>query len=143
MRKFKKNMKIITEEVLVELIKKHGFRNFLVDLMEMLKNDFKLWHKFNKIPRPAMKVDGGILELMPICNNTYYSYKYVNCHPKNCQQGLLTVVATGQLSQIDTGYPLMFSEMTLLTALRTAATTAIATDLMARKNSQVLASKDY
>jgi ornithine cyclodeaminase len=32
----------------------------------------------------------------------------------------------------------MFSEMTVLTALRTAATTAIATDLMARKNSRVL-----
>jgi ornithine cyclodeaminase len=33
----------------------------------------------------------------------------------------------------------MFSEMTLLTALRTSATTAIATDLMARKDSSVLA----
>ena len=33
----------------------------------------------------------------------------------------------------------MFSEMTLLTALRTSATTAIATDLMARKDSRVLA----
>lgn len=50
----------------------------------------------------------------------------------------MTVVATGQLSRVDSGYPLLFSEMTLLTALRTAATTAIATDLLSRKDSYVL-----
>jgi ornithine cyclodeaminase len=51
----------------------------------------------------------------------------------------MTVVATGQLSRVDTGYPLMFSEMTLLTALRTCATAAIATDLMSRIDSHILA----
>jgi len=132
-------MKIITEEILIKLIKIHGFENYLVDLMKVLKKDFARWHKFNKIPRPAMHVPGGVLELMPICDDNYYTFKYVNCHPKNYAKGLLTVAATGQLSRIDTGYPLMLSEMTLLTALRTAATTAIATDLMARKNSHVLA----
>ncbi len=87
-----------------------------------------------------MHVSGGVLELMPICDNElYYTFKYVNCHPKNPLTGLQTVVATGQLSRIDSGYPLMFSEMTTLTALRTAATSALATDLMARKNAPVLA----
>jgi ornithine cyclodeaminase len=77
---------------------------------------------------------------MPICDNEkYYSFKYVNCHPKNPLVGLQTVVATGQLSLINTGYPVMFSEMTILTALRTAAMSALATDLMARKNSKILA----
>src|SRR3989338_2970550 len=132
-------MKIITEEILAELVKRHGFENYIIDLMNMLKQDFGRWNEFNKIPRPAMHVPGGVLELMPICDNKYYTFKYVNCHPKNPESGLMTVVATGQLSQIDTGYPLMFSEMTLLTALRTAGITAIATDLMARKNSRILA----
>ncbi len=132
-------MKIITEEILIKLIKIHGFENYLTDLIKTLKKDFARWQEFTKIPRPVMHVSGGVLELMPICDDAYYTFKYVNCHPKNYEQGLLTVVATGQLSRIDTGYPLMFSEMTLLTALRTAATTAIATDLMARKNSRVLA----
>ena len=91
------------------------------------------------MPRPAMHVPGGVLELMPVCSDKYYTFKYVNCHPKNPEQGLMTVVATGQLSRTDTGYPIMFSEMTLLTALRTAAATALATDLMARKDSKVLA----
>ncbi len=132
-------MKIITEEVLSELVKIHGIENYLKDLMVVLKQDFVHWQEFNKIPRPSMQVPGGVLELMPICNDKYYTFKYVNCHPKNPQSGLMTVVATGQLSRVDTGYPLMFSEMTLLTALRTSATTALVADLMARKNSKVLA----
>jgi ornithine cyclodeaminase len=131
-------MKLITEESLSSLVKKHGLENFLRGLMEQLRNDFSRWNEFTKMPRPCMHVEGGVLELMPICDDTYYSYKYVNCHPKNPETGLMTVVATGQLSRVDTGYPLMFSEMTVLTALRTAATTAIATDLMSRKNSRVL-----
>lgn len=132
-------MKIITEEILAELIRRHSLKNYLVDLMKELRHDFSRWEEFNKIPRLAMHVPEGVLELMPICDNTYYTFKYVNCHPKNPENGLMTVVATGQLSCVDTGYPIMFSEMTLLTALRTAATTAVATDLMARKNSQILA----
>ena len=132
-------MKILTEEMLAELIKRHGFKRYLVGLMKELKNDFSRWQEFNKIPRPSMQVPGGVLELMPICDDKYYTFKYVNCHPKNPNTGLMTVVATGQLSRIDTGYQLMFSEMTLLTALRTSATTAIVTDIMSRKNSRVLA----
>ncbi|MBI2627669.1 ornithine cyclodeaminase [Candidatus Nomurabacteria bacterium] len=131
-------MKILTVESLAELVKHHRIENYLIDLMKVLKLDFSRWQEFNKIPRPSMQVLGGVLELMPICDGVYYTFKYVNCHPKNPEKNLMTVVATGQLSRIDTGYPLMFSEMTLLTALRTAATTALATDLMARKNSQVL-----
>ncbi len=132
-------MKILTEETLIKLINTHGLENYLTDLMKKLRIDFGRWQKFDKIPRPAMHVEGGVLELMPICDSIYYSFKYVNCHPKNPDIGLMTVVATGQLSRIDTGYPLMISEMTILTALRTAATTAIATDLMARKESRILA----
>lgn len=133
-------MKIISVEQLVKLIKRHGFENFLKDLMMFLKDDYSHWSEFTKMPRPSMHVPGGVLELMPICDNKYYyTFKYVNCHPKNPQIGKMTVVATGQLSEIDTGYPLMFSEMTLLTAFRTAANAALATDLMARKNSEVLA----
>ncbi len=132
-------MKILSVEVLSELVKQEGLENYLRGLMGQLKADFVRWDQFNKIPRPAMHVEGGVLELMPVCDNRYYTFKYVNCHPKNPEIGLMTVVATGQLSEVNTGYPLMFSEMTLLTALRTAATTAIATELMSRKNSHTLA----
>lgn len=133
-------MKIISVESLIKLLEHHGFDNFIVDMMTTLKQDFRDWDSFTKIPRPAMHVQGGVLEIMPICDNEmYYAFKYVNCHPKNPFSGKMTVVATGQLSRIDTGYPLMFSEMTILTALRTAATSALATDLMSRKNARILA----
>lgn len=133
-------MKIISVESVTELIKCHGFYNYIADLIVALKRDYGQWHSFTKIPRPAMHVPGGVLELMPICDNkTYYTFKYVNCHPNNPTIGQQTVVATGQLSRIDTGYPLMFSEMTILTALRTAANSALATDLMARKDAHTLA----
>lgn len=133
-------MKILSVESLIKLLDRYGFENYMMDLMEALKRDFNKWQSFTKMPRPAMHVPGGVLELMPICDNElYYTYKYVNCHPKNPALGQQTVVATGQLSRIDTGYPLMFSEMTILTALRTAATSALATNLMARKNAHTLA----
>ncbi len=133
-------MKIITIESVAQLIQQYGLDNYIKDLMKALKRDFGRWDSFTKMPRPAMHVPGGVLELMPICDNDkYYTFKYVNCHPKNPLTGKMTVVATGQLSRIDNGYPLMFSEMTILTALRTAATSALATDLMARKNAKVVA----
>ncbi len=130
----------MTVASVTKLLKRHGLNAFLRDLMNALKRDFNRFDQFNKMPRPCMHVPGGVLELMPICDNEqYYTYKYVNCHPANTKKGELTVVATGQLSRIDTGYPLLYSEMTILTALRTAATAALATDLMARKNSHVVA----
>jgi len=133
-------MKIMSVESLTQLIAQYGFENYMSDLMEVIKEDFIRWETFTKMPRPAMHVPGGVLELMPICDNQqYYTFKYVNCHPKNPERGLLTVVASGQLSEINTGYPLFFSEMTLLTAFRTAATTALVSDLMARKDAHVLA----
>lgn len=133
-------MKILTVESVIQLVEHHGFDAFLRDLIVALKRDFGRWDIFTQIPRPAMHVPGGILELMPICDNeTYYTFKYVNCHPKNTSHGELTVAATGQLVRIDNGYPLLFSEMTLLTALRTAATAALATDLMSRKDAKVVA----
>lgn len=134
-------MKIISVESLTKIIKRHGFDEFLHDLMEALRRDFSRWENFTKVPRPAMHVPGGVLELMPICDNElYYSYKYVSgAYPANPAQGKLAITATGQLSRIDDGYPILISEMTFLTALRTAATSAIATDLMSRSDSRVLA----
>lgn len=123
----------------VKLLKVHGLDNYLRDLMQRLKGDFSRWQEFDKIPRPAFHVPGGVIELMPVADKQHFSYKYVNGHPQNPEVGKQTVVATGQLSRIDNGYPLFISEMTLLTALRTAATAALASDYLARKDAQTLA----
>jgi len=134
------SMKIMSVESITELLQHYGFDNFLKDLMHALKRDFSRWQLFTKMPRPAMHVPGGVMELMPICDNElYYTFKFVNCHPKNPLVGKQTVVATGQLCGIETGYPLLFSEMTILTALRTAAMVALATDYMARQDAHTVA----
>lgn len=132
-------MKILSVETLRDLIGKHGFENYMRDLIARLRDDFSRWQEFQMMPRPAMHVPGGVLELMPVCDKKYFTFKYVNCHPKNTGMGLMTIVATGQLARIDTGYPMLISEMTILTALRTSATTALVTDIMARKDSKTLA----
>ena len=64
----------------------------------------------------------GVIELMPACDGRLYAFKYVNGHPSNTRVGLLTVTAFGVLADVETGYPLLLSELTLTTALRTAAT---------------------
>ncbi len=126
--------KIITIPDLKKLIAKHGMQAFYRDLLRYLKEDFTRWDEFHKIPRIAAHVPNGIIELMPIWDDRYYSYKYVNGHPRNTASGHLTVVATGCLTDIATGYPLLLSEMTVLTGIRTAATTALASDLLARRD---------
>ncbi len=130
---------VLSVEKLAELIHAHGLKGFLLDLMQQLKNDFIRWDEFDKIPRPAFHVADGVIELMPTADKEFFAFKYVNGHPKNPLQNKQTVIATGQLSRVDNGYPLLMSEMTLLTALRTAATSAIAIDYLARKNAQTLA----
>ena len=47
------------------------------------------------------------------------------------KQGLQTVTAFGLLADVATGYPVLLSEMTILTALRTAATSAMAAKWLA------------
>jgi ornithine cyclodeaminase len=52
---------------------------------------------------------------------------------------LLTVTAFGVLADVDTGYPLLLSELTVTTALRTAAMSVLAARHLARKDSRVMA----
>jgi ornithine cyclodeaminase len=81
----------------------------------------------------------GVIELMPTCDGRQYSFKYVNGHPKNTAAGLLTVTAFGVLSDVETGYPVLLSEMTYATALRTAATAIVAARQLARRGCRVMA----
>lgn len=131
--------KVITIPDLEKLIAKHGMQAFYRDLLKYLKEDFARWEKFHKIPRVAAEVPNGIIELMPIWDDRYYSYKYVNGHPNNPATGHLTVVAFGSLTDIATGYPLIVSEMTVLTGIRTAATSALASDFLAKKDVSTVA----
>ena len=114
-----------------------GPEPIIAGLAEQIEQDLLHWRRFDKVARVATHSPGGVIELMPTSDGSLYAFKYVNGHPLNPSRGLQTVTAFGVLSDVDTGYPLLVSEMTVLTALRTAATSAVAARALARSNSQV------
>src|ERR1700739_2645858 len=122
-----------------ELVTRIGPARFMEALAAEIEADFLRWNAFDKSPRHATHSPGGVIELMPASDGRLYAFKYVNGHPKNTAVGLLTVTACGVLADVDTGYPLLLSELTLTTALRTAATSALAARRMARAGSRVMA----
>jgi ornithine cyclodeaminase len=121
------------------LVRRQGLVTTLQGLMACLQEDFLRWGQFDKCPRLAAHSPSGVIELMPISDGTTYSFKYVNGHPSNGRLGLPTVMAFGILADVDTGTPQLLSELTLTTALRTAATSVLAARVLARPDSRVMA----
>jgi ornithine cyclodeaminase len=122
-----------------ELVARVGVGRFMEALAGEIEEDYLRWSEFEKSSRHASHSAEGVIELMPTSDGRLYSFKCVNGHPKNTAAGLLTVTAFGVLSDVATGYPLLLSEMTFVTALRTAATSALAARRMARAGSRVMA----
>jgi ornithine cyclodeaminase len=116
-----------------------GIERTLGELVDYVDADFRRWPAFDKAPRVASHSTEGVIELMPTSDGELYSFKYVNGHPSNPSIGLQTVTAFGVLADVATGYPLLLAEMTVLTALRTAATSALAARTLARPDSGTLA----
>lgn len=123
----------------VRLVSKIGPVPFLAGLVEYLESDFRRWESFEKSARVASHSAVGVIELMPTADETLYAFKYVNGHPANAALGKLTVTGLGVLASVETGYPLLVSEMTVCTALRTAATSAMAAKHLARPESATMA----
>lgn len=132
-------MKVLSIHDLQILIKKIGHANFSTMLVDALDIHFKRWQDFSLCPRHATHYPQGVIELMPCADDHYYTFKYVNGHPNNPDQNKLCVAAVGLLADAQSGYPLLISEMTLLTALRTAATGVLGAKYLARENSEKLA----
>jgi ornithine cyclodeaminase len=122
-----------------ELVSRLGSGRFIEELAGEIESDYRRWDDFEKSPRHASHSSVGVIELMPTSDGRLYSFKYVNGHPKNTAKNLLTVTAFGVLADVATGYPLLLSEMTFVTALRTAAISALAATRMARPASRVMA----
>jgi ornithine cyclodeaminase len=122
-----------------ELVSRIGLARLIEELSREIEADYRRWDDFDKSPRHAIHSPGGVIELMPTSDGRLYSFKYVNGHPRNTAKKLLTVTAFGVLADVATGYPLLLSEMTFVTALRTAAMSALAACRMARPASRVMA----
>ncbi|MEE1920623.1 ornithine cyclodeaminase [Pseudomonas sp. 148P] len=124
---------------LSHLVARKGLTTCLEEMAEYIRQDYLRWHDFEKCARVANHSPDGVIELMPASDANLYAFKYVNGHPKNTRHGMLTVMAFGALGDVDTGKPLLLSEMTLTTAIRTAATSALAARYLARLGSRSMA----
>jgi ornithine cyclodeaminase len=129
----------VSVEKMMKLVHHIGIERFMQDLVVEIEDDFRRWDSFDKTPRVASHSDVGVIELMPTSDGETYGFKYVNGHPSNTKNGLQTVTAFGLLADVATGYPLLLSEMTILTALRTAATSAMAAKWLAPKGATTMA----
>jgi ornithine cyclodeaminase len=129
----------LSPEDIAYIVQTKGMKKTLEELTDYITQDFLRWDAFEKSARIANHTSEGVIELMPISDKDYYTFKYVNGHPKNTHFGLPTVMAFGVLAAMNTGMPELISELTLTTALRTAGTSVMAARVLARKNSTSMA----
>jgi ornithine cyclodeaminase len=116
-----------------------GLATCLARVAERIEADFQRWPSFDKSPRSACHAEHGVVELMPVADRSCFAFKYVNGHPANTALGLPTVMAFGVLADMHTGTPRLLAELTLATAIRTAAMSALAARHLARRNPRVMA----
>lgn len=129
----------VSVDNMMRLVNTLGIENVIRDLACYIEADFLRWEEFDKTPRVASHSAEGVIELMPTADAERYGFKYVNGHPKNMKQGFQTVTAFGVLADVGNGYPLLLTEMTVLTALRTAATSALVAKYLAPRGARTMA----
>ncbi len=129
----------ISVDNMMKIVNTIGPAQMIADIASYIEDDFKRWELFDKTPRVASHSREGVIELMPTSDGETYGFKYVNGHPANMARGFQTVTAFGVLARVDNGYPVLFTEMTILTALRTAAASVMAAKYLAPKNPKTMA----
>ena len=129
----------VSVDNMMRLIHHIGVERMITQIAAQIEADFMRWESFDKTPRIPAHSPHGVIELMPTSDGEAYGFKYVNGHPKNTSEGLQTVTAFGLLADVYTGYPTLLTEMTMLTALRTAATSALVGSYLAPKSATTMA----
>ncbi|MEP6874258.1 MAG: ornithine cyclodeaminase [Burkholderiales bacterium] len=124
---------------MTRLVRDVGVPRFLTELAQAITDDYLRWNEFDKSARLACHSAVGVIELMPVADAQRFAFKYVNGHPQNTARGMFTVMAFGVLAEVETGYPLLLSELTLTTALRTAATSTLVARKLANPGSRRMA----
>lgn len=76
-----------------DTINRQGMVATLTGMAHYIEQDFLRWTSFDKSARLASHSRDGVIELMPIADDTTYTFKFVNGHPKNTACGLSTVMA--------------------------------------------------
>ena len=129
----------VSVENMMKLVNRIGVAEMIAGIADEIEADYRRWPEFDKTPRVPSHSEEGVIELMPTSDGETYGFKYVNGHPANMARGYQTVTAFGLLARVDTGYPILLSEMTILTALRTAAMSVVAAKFLAPKGAATMA----
>ncbi len=129
----------LSAPALIRLVRRKGLSACIAGIADRIEADYRRWNVFEKSPRVASHSSVGVIELMPIADAAQFAFKYVNGHPSNHRHGLPTVMAFGVLADVATGAPRLLSELTLTTAIRTAAMSALAARVLARPGSRSMA----
>lgn len=129
----------VSVDNMMRLVLHLGVERVLTEIAAEIEADFKRWPLFDKTPRLASHSKVGVIELMPTSDGEMYGFKYVTGHPTNIKEGRQTITAFGLLADVSNGYPVLLTEMTILTALRTAAMSALAAKWLAPKGATVMA----
>src|SRR6058998_3718629 len=123
-----------------EQVRKHLRMADLIPAMEKALVDSSAGSVTQPV-RSVIKVDppGGFLGLMPALTPDGLGLKAVTFYPSNAERGIPTHMATIFLVDPQTGTPLAIIDGRLITEMRTAAVSAVATKLLASPNAKVLA----
>src|SRR4029453_16504026 len=123
-----------------EQVRQHLRMAELIPAMEKALIDFSA-DKVTQPLRSVITVDppGGFFGMMPALTSEGLGLKIVTFYPKNVGRGLPTHMATIFLLDPETGAPLAIMDGRLITEMRTAAVSAVATKLLAAPDAKVLA----
>jgi ornithine cyclodeaminase/alanine dehydrogenase-like protein (mu-crystallin family) len=123
-----------------EQVRKHLRMEELIPAMEKALIDFSAG-KVTQPVRSVITVDppGGFFGMMPARTPDGLGIKLVTFYPKNAERGIPTHMATIFLSDPETGAPLAVMDGRLITEMRTAAVSAVATNLFASPEAKILA----
>src|SRR2546428_469425 len=121
-------------------VRQHLRMTDLIPAMEKALVDFSAG-KVTQPVRSVIKVDppGGFLGLMPALTRQGLGLKAVTFYPSNAERGIPTHMATIFLVDPQTGTPLAIMDGRLITEMRTAAVSAVATKLLASPDAKTLA----
>ena len=121
-------------------MRKHLRMSDLIPAMEKALTDFSAGNVIQPV-RSIIKVDppGGFLGLMPALTPDGLGLKAVTFYPSNTERGIPTHMATIFLVDPQTGTPLAIMDGRLITEMRTAAVSAVATKLLAPADARILA----
>jgi ornithine cyclodeaminase/alanine dehydrogenase-like protein (mu-crystallin family) len=123
-----------------EQVRQHLRMADLIPAMEKALIEFSAGEVTQPL-RSVITVDppGGFFGMMPALTPEGLGLKIVTFYPKNVERGLPTHMATVALVDPETGTPLAVMDGRLITEMRTAAVSAVATNLLVSPDAKILA----